>query len=216
MNAVTLLADGPQTAAATLLLAHGAGAGAETPFMTAIAEGLAARGHRVLRFEFPFMARRREDGRRRPPDRTPVLLDQWRRVLAQAGGPGRCAIGGKSLGGRMASLLAAELEELGTPACALACLGYPFHPPGKPETLRTAHLARLATPTLILQGTRDPFGSPDEVAGYRLSSAISLHWLQDGNHDLVPRKASGRTAEQNREEAIALLDAFLCETAPSR
>ncbi len=201
--------DGPADAPLTLVLAHGAGAGAETPFMTAFAEGLAARGRRVLRFEFAYMAKRREDGRKRPPDREPALLARWRAVVEACGGPGRTVVGGKSMGGRMASLLAAELEAEGTPARGLVCLGYPFHPPGKPERTRTAHLAGLRTPGLILQGSRDPFGGRDEVAGYALAPGLSVQWLEDGDHDLKPRKASGRTAEQNRDQAVAAIDAFM-------
>ncbi|MEX0759951.1 MAG: alpha/beta family hydrolase [Tistlia sp.] len=208
-DAIPLLFDGPAEAPVTLVLAHGAGAGAETPFMTAFAEGLAARGRRVARFEFPYMARRRADGRKRPPDRAPVLLASWRGVVAQLGGPGRVVLGGKSMGGRMASLLAAELEAEGTPARGLVCLGYPFHPPGKPERPRTAHLAALATPGLILQGTRDPFGGEAEVAGYALAPGLRVHWLDDGDHDLKPRKASGRSEAQNRAEAIEAVERFL-------
>jgi predicted alpha/beta-hydrolase family hydrolase len=212
---VHLLLDGPREAPLTLALAHGAGAGAETPFMTAVAEGLAARGRRVARFEFPYMVRRREDGRKRPPDRAPALLACWRAVVAQLGGPARVVLGGKSMGGRMASLLAAELEAEGTPARGLVCLGYPFHPPGKPERTRTAHLAGLATPGLILQGTRDPFGGEAEVACYALSPSLRLHWLPDGDHDLAPRKASGRSAVQNRSEAIDEIEGFLAALAPA-
>ena len=113
-------------------------------------------------------------------------------------------IGGKSMGGRMASLIAEEAGVRG-----LVCLGYPFHPPGRPEKTRTAHLAGLATPTLIVQGSRDPLGNRMAVAAYRLSPAISIHWMADGNHDLVPRKASGRSPEENWAEAIRAVGAFL-------
>ncbi|NIA68571.1 alpha/beta fold hydrolase [Pelagibius litoralis] len=197
------LTDGPASAALTFVFAHGAGAPMDTPFMTFFAEGLAARGWRVMRFEFPYMARRREDGRKRPPDRMPALLESWRQVI-EAMGPEKLVIGGKSMGGRMASLIAAETAVKG-----LACLGYPFHPAGRPERLRTEHLADLATPTLILQGTRDTLGNQTEVAGYDLSPNIRLHWAEDGDHDLKPRKASGRSQAQNWQEALAALDSFL-------
>lgn len=203
-----LLTDGPETAALTLALAHGAGAPMDSPAMAAFAEGLAARGLRVVRFEFPYMAARRDGGRRKPPDREPLLLEAWRGVIARLG-PERLAIGGKSMGGRMASLLA---DEAGVRA--LVCLGYPFHPPGKPERLRTAHLEALRTPALIAQGTRDPFGRRDEVDGYRLSPAIRLHWAEDGDHDLKPRKASGRSQEQNWTEAMDAIAGFLAELRP--
>jgi predicted alpha/beta-hydrolase family hydrolase len=132
-----------------------------------------------------------------------VLLEAWRRVIA-ALGPENLAIGGKSLGGRMASLLADEAAVRG-----LVCLGYPFHPPGRPDKLRTAHLRTIETPTLIVQGTRDPLGGASEVPGYGLSPAIRLHWAEDGDHGLAPRKASGRTTEQNWAEAIRAIAAFL-------
>ena len=171
--------------------------------MDAFAQGLAAAGLRVLRFEFDYMAARREGGKRRPPDRQDKLLAQWHRVI-EAVGPDKPVIGGKSLGGRMASLIA---DEVG--ARALLCLGYPFHPPGKPERLRTAHLETLTTPTLIVQGTRDPFGNRDEVGDYALSAAIGFHWAEDGNHDLAPRKSSGRTTDQNWSSAIDAIVSFL-------
>jgi hypothetical protein len=192
-----LLFDGPEGAAAALVLAHGAGAPMDSPFMAAFAAGIAARGFRVARFEFPYMAGRRAGGGKRPPDRQPVLLDTWRRLVDLLG-PERLVIGGKSMGGRMASLVADEAGVRG-----LVCLGYPFHPPGRPEKTRTLHLEELRTPTLILQGTRDAMGGREAVEGYTLSAAIRIHWIADGNHDLVPRKKSGRTAEQNWEEGIA-------------
>lgn len=188
----------------TFAFAHGAGASMDTPFMDFFAEGLAAQGWRVVRFEFPYMARRRSEAKRPPPNRQPVLLQTWRQVI-DALGPEKLIIGGKSMGGRMASLIA---DDAGAGVRGLACLGYPFHPAGKPERLRTEHLATLKTPCLICQGTRDSLGKAEEVAGYDLAKSIRLHWAQDGDHDLKPRKASGRTAEQNWTEALAALDGF--------
>lgn len=196
--------DGPDDARFTVALAHGAGAPMDSPFMQAFAEGLAGRGHRVARFEFPYMAKRREDGRKRPPDGQAALLAAWRAVIAALGSPQRLVIGGKSLGGRIASLVADEANVAG-----LVCLGFPFHAPGKPAAARAAHLADLRTPTLIVQGTRDPMGSAEEVAGYDLSPTVRLHWAEDGDHSLAPRKSSGRTAEDNRAAAIDAVDAFL-------
>ena len=196
--------DGPPRASRTIVLAHGAGRGLDTPALEAITVGLVARDIRVVRFEFPYMVRRREDGTRRPPDRQPVLLETWRAVIDELGSDG-LVIGGKSMGGRMASLVADECEVAG-----LVCLGYPFHPPANPEKTRTEHLAGLVTPTLVVQGERDRFGTPGEVAGYELSGSIRIHWMPDGDHDLVPRKRSGRTAEQNWAEAAdAILGFFI-------
>ena len=205
MGAPEFLFDGRAGAPLTIALAHGAGAAMDSPFMAAFAEGLAERGFRVARFEFPYMAERRRSGKKRPPDRANVLLDAWRAVIV-ALGPERLVIGGKSLGGRIASMIADETGVRG-----LACLGYPFHPPGRPENPRIEHLATLATPALILQGTRDPLGSPDEVRGYPLSPAIRVHWLEDGDHGFKPRKASGRGERQNRDEGIDAVAAFLAD-----
>ena len=199
----TFLRQGPADAALTFAFAHGAGAPMDTPFMTFFADGLADRGWQVLRFEFPYMAKRRIDGKRRPPDRAPLLLAGWQAVIDRLG-PERLVIGGKSMGGRMASLVAERAGVRG-----LVCLGYPFHPAGKPERLRTEHLEALSVPTLILQGSRDAMGNREEVSGYRLSAGIDLHWAEDGDHDLKPRKASGRSAEQNWQEALQALHAFL-------
>ncbi|MDP6708210.1 MAG: alpha/beta hydrolase [Alphaproteobacteria bacterium] len=198
-----LLLDGPEDAALTLALAHGAGAPMDSPFMAAFAQGIAKAGIRVARFEFPYMAGRRTGGAKRPPDRQPVLLETWARVIEHLA-PERLIIGGKSMGGRMASLVADTAGVRG-----LVCLGYPFHPPGRPEKTRTAHLEELKTPCLILQGTRDPMGGREAVARYSLSPAIRIHWLEDGNHDLVPRKKSGRTGPENWSEAIAEVVAFI-------
>jgi predicted alpha/beta-hydrolase family hydrolase len=88
-------------------------------------------------------------------------------------------------------------------------LGYPFHPPGRPDRLRTAHLANLRTPALIVQGTRDPFGTPDEVSGYALARSIRICWIEDGDHSFKPRARSGRTERQNLEAAVAAVLAFL-------
>ena len=104
----------------------------------------------------------------------------------------------------MASLIADEAGVRG-----LACLGYPFHPPGQPERLRTAHLRDLRTPTLIVQGTRDPFGTPEDVQGYELSPAIEVVWLEDGDHSFKPRASSGRTEKQNVAEAVAAVVGFV-------
>ncbi len=202
-----MIFDGPE-GGGTIVLAHGAGAPMDSAPMTAIARGLAAEGLRVARFEFPYMRRKRETGERRPPDREPVLRAAWLAVIEELGGgdrlAGRLIIGGKSMGGRMASLIADEAGVRG-----LVCLGYPFHPPGQPERLRTAHLRDLRTPTLIIQGTRDPFGTPEDVQGYELSPAIQVVWLEDGDHSLKPRASSGRTEKQNVAEAVAAVVGFV-------
>lgn len=197
------LFDGPADASMTLAFAHGAGAPMDSPFMAFFAEGFAARGFRVARFEFPYMAGRRADGRKRGPDRPDVLLATWLDAIGRLGDPKRLIIGGKSMGGRIASLVADEAGVRG-----LICLGYPFHPPGRPAALRTAHLADLATPTLVVQGTRDSLGRPEEIAGCVLSDSVRLSWIADGDHDLIPRKRSGRSQAQNWQEALDVAARF--------
>lgn len=182
------LFDGPDHARITVLLAHGAGAPMDSPSMTAAAKALAGVGFRIARFEFDYMAARRAGGGRKPPPRAETLIPQYSAAVAALAAKGPLIIGGKSMGGRVASMIADEFVDAGR-VHGLLCLGYPFHPPGKPEQLRTKHLAGLKTPTLIVQGTRDEFGSRDDVSAYELSPAIDILWLEDGDHDLKPRKS---------------------------
>lgn len=201
------LIDGPRDAPATIVLAHGAGAMMDTPFMETMAAGLAAAGLRVVRFEFPYMAKRRIDGKRRGPDRKPALLESWRHVVTQLGPVERLIVGGKSMGGRIASELAAsEFAELGI--SGVACLGYPFHPAGQPEKLRTEHLRSFPVPMLIVQGERDALGSQSEVVKYDLDKSIEIIWLPDGDHSFKPRKKSGHTEDENLSVAVAAMTRF--------
>ncbi len=193
-------------AVATFLFAHGAGAPMDHPWMTSVATLLAARGIRVARFEFAYMAARR-DGQRKPPPRAENVVGEFREAVAAVGNE-NLIIGGKSFGGRVASLVADELLDAGA-IRGLVCLGYPFHPPAKPDQLRTTHLEQLRTPTLICHGTRDEFGTREEVATYPLSPAIEVLWLEDGDHSLTPRKAiSGFTAKQHLETVAAAVAGF--------
>jgi predicted alpha/beta-hydrolase family hydrolase len=176
----------------------------DSAFMERVAEGVAASGVRVVRFEFPYMQRRRETGKGGAPDPPRLLLQSVRDLIDELGGGSRLVIGGKSMGGRIASMVADEAAVLG-----LVCLGYPFHSPGRPEKTRTAHLEALRTPALIVQGTRDTFGRPEEVASYKLSPAIRIEWLEDGDHSFKPRVRSGRTEADNVRAAIALVAEFI-------
>ncbi|GEK74601.1 MULTISPECIES: alpha/beta family hydrolase [Halomonas] len=197
-----------------LLLAHGAGAGQDAMFMQRLRAALAERGVQTLAFEFAYMQRMREEGRRRPPPRVERLVDEyaaWRDgVRHLASGP--LWLGGKSMGGRVASLLAAR-----DGADGLALCGYPFHPPRKPESLRLDHWPSLACPTLVVQGTRDPFGTREEVAQYALPAGVELHWLEDGEHDWKPRRASGRDqAALIAEGATAIAEAMARDASGDR
>ncbi|MFH5877698.1 alpha/beta family hydrolase [Arthrobacter sp. NA-172] len=169
---------GPDKAAATLVLAHGAGAGMEHPFLAGLAHALNDDGVATLRFNFPY----REAGRRFP-DRPPAAIAAWRAVMDVAaslseGEPLWAA--GKSFGGRMASMAVAE----GMPSAGLVYLGYPLHPPGKPEKLRDEHLYGLTLPMLFLQGTRDTFATPGllENVVARIGPTATIEWWEGGDH----------------------------------
>ena len=182
VSAVYARPDGPT---ATLVLAHGAGAGMEHPFMRGFTDALNGLGIATLRFNFPY----REAGRRFP-DRPPLAITTWRAVMAAAaaqaaghGDKGPLWAAGKSFGGRMASMAVAE----GMEAAGLVYLGYPLHPPGKPEKLRDEHLYGITTPMLFLQGTRDTFATPDILEGVvaRIGPSAVLEWVDGGDHSFA-------------------------------
>lgn len=183
---------------ATLVLAHSAGAPMDSPWMTAICTLLAGHGIRTARFEFAYMAARRE-GRRPPPPKAELSRGEYADAVAAVRGEaaGPVLVGGKSYGGRVASLIADEVH-----ADGLVCLGYPFHPPQRPEQLRTAHLLTLRTPALICQGERDPFGGRDEVAGYGLPASIEVAWFP-GDHDVQRVPQLGRVADRVAEFVLS-------------
>lgn len=189
----------------TFIFAHGAGAGMEHEFMQSVAKGLAFKGIRVIRFNFPYMIKRAEDGKRRPPDRAPKLLEAYQDIIKQCDAD-KLVIGGKSMGGRMASHLS-EVDKV----AAMACLGFPFHPPGKPEKYKGEHLAELQKPCLILQGERDTFGKREEFADFDLSDSIRVEFIPDGDHSFKPRKSSGYTEQQNIALTVEKLSAFIKE-----
>ncbi|MET0409511.1 MAG: alpha/beta family hydrolase [Hyphomicrobium sp.] len=202
---------GPSAADFRIILAHGAGAGITSPFMEAMAGLLAERGIAFTFFEFAYMAGRRDGGSKRPPPRAEALVSEFRDRVIEARKlhrRQRLVIGGKSLGGRVASLLADELYATNDIA-GLICLGYPFHPPGTPEKLRTAHLEDLRCPALIVQGDRDPFGSRAEIDALRLSPQINFAWMGDGDHDFGPRGRSGFTRKGNLAAAADAVAAFV-------
>ncbi|TPW25703.1 alpha/beta hydrolase [Marinobacter nauticus] len=188
-----------------MILAHGAGAPMDSLFMELLAEALAGQGIESVRFEFPYMVKRREDGRKRPPDRQPALLaafeDQVSLAREELGSQVPLLVGGKSMGGRMATLLAAgKCRDVD----GVACYGYPFHPPGKLDRWRIEHLGEVAVPLLVVQGTRDPFGKPDELkAQGQITGLTRLCWLDGGNHDFQP------LAQQPEQQADLIAQAAL-------
>lgn len=207
---MNLLRTGPKDAPARIVLAHGAGAPMDTPFMSGFARAFAEHGLQTIRFEFAYMAARRTGEGKKPPPRAETVMREYVEAVEQVGAGPPVFIGGKSMGGRVASMVAQERFDAKKIA-GLFCLGYPFHPPGQPEKLRTAHLQSLTVPTLICQGTRDPFGTRDDVAGYALSKKIRVHWLPDGDHDFRPAKGAGVTAKDNQRSAADEIAAWVAK-----
>jgi predicted alpha/beta-hydrolase family hydrolase len=215
LSAMRYAAADPE--APVLALAHGAGAGQRSPFMSAFAEALRARGVTTVTFDFPYM----QLGRR-APDRAPVLEAAWRAVVegitvsltadtagstvrlkADTTGGSRLVIGGKSMGGRIASQVLADLAHPLPVVRGLVLLGYPLHPPGQPDRPRVAHLPHLATPTLVVQGSRDPFGTEQEVREAFAAVPAPVDWLivPGGDHSFKPPRAGGQTGR----EVLALI-----------
>lgn len=205
-----LLWNRASPAHATLVLAHGAGAPMDSPFMETVARGLAQQGVSVVRFEFPYMHERRSTGKRSPPNPMPRLEARFREVVACVPREAPLFVGGKSLGSRVATLIADEAAARGVIA-----LGYPFHPPKQPSKLRLAPLQALRAPCLIVQGTRDALGSREEVERYALPANIRVHWLEDGDHSFEPRKASGHTADEHLRAVVASVAAFIARRSGS-
>lgn len=213
--ATNFLFDGPEDARVTIMLAHGAGAPMDSASMNATTKALAAAGFRVARFEFGYMAGRRTEAGKKPPPKAETVMPEYVAAIDDLGPTnGPLIIGGKSMGGRVASMIADAEFEAGRIA-GLLCLGYPFHPPGRPAQLRTKHLIGLKTPALICQGTRDEFGVPDEVSTYGLSPQIEVKWLEDGDHDLKPRKAiSGFSTADHLKTVVDSVTAWVGRIAP--
>ncbi len=209
----------PHTDIATLILAHGAGAAMDSHVMTQIAEALSQQHIKVIRFEFEYMAARRLTGKRAPPPNIEKLTQEWLKWLALAKPTLKSSpvfIGGKSIGGRVATLMnssAMSLTHTGNNTNlnwqGVCCIGYPFHPNGQPEKIRTAHLHHQQQPILIAQGTRDAFGNKDEVIHYQLPSSLNLIWLTSADHDLKPLKKSGFNHVQTIEQSALAIAQFI-------
>ncbi len=204
------LVDSPeQEPKGIFLLAHGAGKGMANPFMESIARGVINAGVRVVRFHFPYMEEMLRTGQKRPPNGGKILRQCFSELIVHCIERERCPskyiiLGGKSMGGRIASMIADDHKVAG-----VICLGYPFHPPKKPERWRIEQLKSIQTPTLICQGERDPFGKREEVLQQFLSKSINYHWLADGDHNFKPRKLSGRTLDENMEDVIQASNRFI-------
>ena len=191
-NKIEYLVDGPKKSDQVLIIAHGAGAPMDSDWMNDVASQISAAGIKTVRFEFPYMVERRESGKKRPPNTKKVMLETWHQVVSDWSTEQKIYLSGKSMGGRMASLMIDEVC-----AAGLICFGFPFHAPGKPPKDRLDHLKNLRTKTLIIQGERDSMGNRDEVSEYEVSKKIKFHWLEDGDHSFKPRKKSGFTQEEH-------------------
>lgn len=189
------------------LLAHGSGSHLHSPFQDAIAAGLVARGFPVLRFQYPYRELARELGKQRPPDRAPLLEACHERALEalreRAGGR-RLVLAGKSLGGRIASHLAAKDAH----SHALVLFGYPLHPKGKPEKLRVEHFPAIVQPSLFLTGTRDALCELEllERELERFGGQATLRIIDDADHSFHVRKSSGRDDDAVIQELIDAVD----------
>lgn len=205
LGAKTYPAEG--AARALFVFAHGAGAGQHHPFMAGVSKGLAAHGIDVVTFDFPYKRLQKS-----APDRPPVLEQSFREVVDAArrwSQAPRLFIGGKSMGGRIATHLAAQgLESLS----GVVCFGYPLHPPGKPTQLRIAHLPSIAAPMLVIQGERDAFGTPDELRPHleAMTAEVRLHVIPRGDHSLSVR---GKTPAETQSELADIAAAFIAPTA---
>jgi uncharacterized protein len=213
--------------APVLALAHGAGAGQRSPFMSAFAEAMRARGVTTITFDFPYIQQRR-----RTPDRPPVLEAAWRAVVEgitvrlkadTTGTAGRLkadtagvwaprlVIGGKSMGGRIASQVLADPAKPLSAVRGLVLLGYPLHPPGQPDRPRVAHLPHLATPTLVVQGSEDSFGTEDEVRQAFGAVPAAVEWLivPRGDHSFKVPRRGGPTMDEVLQRVYDTVAAFV-------
>ena len=203
----SFLINGPTYPKKTIVLAHGAGSPMDSKFMEFFATSLAEQGYRIVRFEFPYMAARRAVGKKRPPNDETTLENSWRNVILELGTK-NLIIGGKSMGGRIASHIADEVGAQG-----LICLGFPFYPAGKKVDRRINKVRSISTPTLICQGTRDLLGKKNNISKQQFNSSIHFHWLQDGDHDFRPRKKSGLTMQNNWDNAVSAISNFIQKKA---
>jgi len=205
---VNLLWNGSERAPTVLLLAHGAGADMNHEFMTYFAHELGSDELAVGRFNFRYI-----EAGKRAPDKQSVLEDTYREAVQQAveeRSPRRLFIGGKSMGGRIGSHIVAS----GTKADGLVYLGYPLHPPGRPERIRDGHLGDIEVPQLFVEGTRDPFCPLDTLSDVigRLRLTADVVVIEDGDHSLKVRKSSGRSTKQAWGEAIEAIRAWIVRT----
>lgn len=215
MNNPVFFRDIAKKPIAELILCHGAGAPADSTFMAELAEELVARDINVTRFELDYMAQRRRGGAKRPPPKIELLQQEWLVYLNDntfaLSEQLPMFIGGKSMGARLACMVASD-NSLSKKPSGVVAFGYPFHPQNKPDKLRLSPLLAVdeqQLPTLIVQGTRDAFGKVTEVENYRLPQDIDITWLATGDHDFKPLKRSGKSRAQLISDAAAATRKFI-------
>ena len=194
------------------ILAHGAGAPSNSDWMKLLVSEIKKQSNdeiKITLFNFPYMTRRLRENKKIPPDRMPKLIDEWSKQILKTNKKLPLFIGGKSMGGRVATLL--DFPKLDTNINGIINFGFPFHAPGKLPGDRISHLENFKIPCLINQGERDPMGSITEIEDYKLSKNITVNFLQDGNHDLKPRVKSGKTLEDNITAAVKSMINFIEE-----
>ncbi len=196
--------NGKKKAIKRIILAHGAGAAMDSEWMEELTKKLVKRDIQVIRFNFPYMIKAQEEGKKYPPSGKQILLESWERMIEKHRQMGHLFIGGKSLGGRMASLIAD-----GNKVDGLVCLGFPFHAPGKSIGDRAEHLKKMKTPTIILQGKRDSMGSFEELKGLRFARKVKINWVESGDHSFKPLKSSGLSLDDNLEYVAEAVDQFM-------
>ena len=203
-----LVFNNTDNAIATVLLAHGAGADMHSDYLENLVGKLNDCQLNVVRFNFPYMILRQEDGKRRPPDRMPKLVDAMQQVIALIDSQLPIFVLGKSMGSRVAVTVCADST---IAIRGVGCIGYPFHPQKKPEKLRLEPLQDTTRPIIILQGDRDPLGDKEEVSGYDISKNCAVVYFEDGDHDLKPRVKSGFSHGQHIDSAVRAIRDFIDE-----
>lgn len=187
-----------------LVLAHGAGAGSSSQFIQQLTVALLQNMVDVVTFDFAYMQQIAKTGKKRPPDKQANLQAQYIEVIDALPSGLPVFIGGKSMGGRIASEILQQ-----SPVQGAVCFGYPFHPPGKPEKLRIDHLREVGKPVLVVQGERDTFGNRQQIVDYPLAKSVQVAFLDDGDHSFKPRKASGFQQQEHIRAAAQLAATFI-------
>lgn len=179
----------------------------DSPFMERITEMLFEQGVCAVRFEFPYMAERRTSGAKRPPPSAEKLLPDFLEKITLLKNVAKrpIYIGGKSMGGRVAAMIGCAAPKS---VRGILCFGYPLHPPGAPEDLRSLPLEKASVPVLVCQGERDPFGNRADFAKFIPSSKVEIEWLESGDHDFEPLKAATTTHQRNILKAAQLAASF--------